>query len=169
MIGSNSKIVFFGDSLTHRTGVTQAPNPAHKFNLDYTGSYVDILVKKMLVHYPEVAFEYYNLGVGGNTTVDLLNRVQEVLRLGPDWADRTWHLFVVNWKGTHFEVSMDGGGLKSASLSCKTSAGDVKQLIVGGSKEPTLIDEFMIYRRPLTEVDVRTIVAALRPRPLRGE
>jgi len=84
--------------------------------------------------------------------------------LGPDWADRTWHLFVVNWKGTHFEVSMDGAGLKSASLSCKTSAGDVKTLIVGGSKEPTLIDEFMIYRRPLTAADIGTLMSALHPK-----
>jgi hypothetical protein len=34
---------------------------------------------------------------------------------------------------------------------------------VGGCRERTLIDEFMIYRRPLSEKDIRVIVDALHP------
>ncbi len=33
MIANNSRIVFFGDSLTHRTGVTVSPIPACRFCL----------------------------------------------------------------------------------------------------------------------------------------
>ena len=118
------------------------------------------IVKRRFVEPDQIYFYAHHFPDTKNTNLKIGDS------LGPDWADRTWHLFVVNWKGAHFEVSMDGAGLKSASLSCRTSAGDVKELIIGGSKEPTLIDEFMIYRRPLTEVDVRMIMDALYPKRL---
>ena len=86
MIANNSRIVFFGDSLTHRTGVTVSPIPARRFCLDYSGSYVDILVKRVLIHFPESNFTYHNLGIGGNTVEDLLGRVEDVLELEPDWV-----------------------------------------------------------------------------------
>ncbi|MGL1891286.1 MAG: GDSL-type esterase/lipase family protein [Spirochaetaceae bacterium] len=85
MIENNSKVVFFGDSLTHRTGVTMSSNPAQRFTLDYAGSYVDILLKKILVHFPDVNFESYNMGIGGNTVPDLLDRMDDVITLSPDW------------------------------------------------------------------------------------
>lgn len=82
----NLTIVFFGDSLTQRTGITLSNDPAHRFSLDYAGSYVDILVKKLIVHYPEVKLRYFNRGIGGNTVVDLLNRVEDILSKKPDWV-----------------------------------------------------------------------------------
>ena len=85
MFKEDSKIVFFGDSLIKRTGIVSSPNPARKYMIDYTGSFVDILTKKLIVHFPEISFEFYNKGVGGNTTEDLLKRVkQEVLLLKPN-------------------------------------------------------------------------------------
>lgn len=77
-------MVFFGDSLTLRTGVIESPIPARRFSMDYAGTYVDILVKKLLVHYPMALKEYYNMGIGGNKVVDLLGRVDEVIALNPD-------------------------------------------------------------------------------------
>lgn len=87
VIQKNEKIVFFGDSLSCRSGMRNAAKIARKYSLDYCGSYVDILLKKILVRYPELDVEAYNKGIGGNTVVDLLSRVEEdVLRLEPDWV-----------------------------------------------------------------------------------
>jgi len=78
------KIVFFGDSITQRTGVISNPNPAKRY-IDYTGSYVDILMRRILVNFPDCPVEMFNKGVGGNKTSDLLNRIDnDVLSLKPD-------------------------------------------------------------------------------------
>ncbi|MGF7145877.1 hypothetical protein HNQ56_004321 [Anaerotaenia torta] len=77
IIEKNSKIVFFGDSLTRRSWMKDTSVIARRYALDYCESYVDILLKKILVRYPELEAEAYNKGVGGDTTVDLLKRVQE--------------------------------------------------------------------------------------------
>ena len=84
--------------------------------------------------------------------------------LGPEWADGAWHLFVVNWKGSHFEVSLDGRGLVSGDLGCPLDPAAVTQIIVGSCLEPTLIDEFMVHRNPLSERDIRGLMEVLCPR-----
>lgn len=87
IIKKNSTIVFFGDSLTRRSWMKDTAQIAKRYTLDYCESYVDILLKKLLVRYPELELEAYNRGVGGDTVADLLNRVQEdVLNLKPDWV-----------------------------------------------------------------------------------
>lgn len=87
IFSKNDKIIFLGDSLTCRTGVTASAFPARKFQFDYSGSYVDILLQKILVHYPKLEIEAYNKGQGGNTVVDLIARVQQdVLDLHPNWV-----------------------------------------------------------------------------------
>lgn len=87
LFAKNDRVIFFGDSLTNRTGVHQNSNLAKRFKLDYTGNYVDILEKRLLVHYPELNLSCYNKGKGGDTTADLLARVdQDVLSLQPNWV-----------------------------------------------------------------------------------
>lgn len=87
VIEKNSKIVFFGDSLTRRSWMKDTSTIAKRYALDYCESYVDILLKKILVRYPELEIEAYSRGVGGDTTADLLKRVEEdVLNLNPDWV-----------------------------------------------------------------------------------
>jgi len=39
--------------------------PAVKYLLEYAGSYVDILLKRLLVHYPQIQLEACNKGIGG--------------------------------------------------------------------------------------------------------
>ncbi|MHC4873143.1 MAG: SGNH/GDSL hydrolase family protein [Planctomycetota bacterium] len=81
----NQKIVFFGDSLTQRTGVVLNPYPARRYTVDYRESYVDILVKRILVNFPETPVEIFNKGIGGNKTTDLLARIEDdVLSIKPD-------------------------------------------------------------------------------------
>lgn len=80
-------VVFFGDSLTHRTGVIENPNINRRYPVDYFGSYVDILLKKILIHYPGLDLNVWNKGVGGDTTEKLLNRVEsDVIDMGADWV-----------------------------------------------------------------------------------
>ncbi|RAU98103.1 GDSL-type esterase/lipase family protein [Paenibacillus sp. YN15] len=87
IIEKNARIVFFGDSLTRRSGIKDAARLAQRYALDYCESYVDVLLKKMLVRYPGLEVEAYNKGAGGNTAVDLLNRVhRDILKLTPDWV-----------------------------------------------------------------------------------
>jgi lysophospholipase L1-like esterase len=61
----DDRIIFLGDSLTQRTGLLSSRNPAARYGHAYLGSYVDILVKRLLVHYPELALQTFNAGVGG--------------------------------------------------------------------------------------------------------
>lgn len=87
MLKENINLVFLGDSLTQRTGIIQSSNPSHRFSLDYSGSYVDVLIKRIIVNFPNIQFEYHNKGMGGNTVKDLLGRVQkDVISLHPDYV-----------------------------------------------------------------------------------
>jgi len=83
--------------------------------------------------------------------------------LGPEWGNGKWLLFVVNWKGGMFEAALDGGGLKSGDLRAEIKPVDVKEIIAGGCMERTLIDEVMVWRRPLSEGDIEVIMNALHP------
>lgn len=85
LLNQRNRIVFLGDSLTLRSRILQSPLPAHRFSLDYCGSYVDILMKRIAVNFPDLHIEYFNQGIGGSTTQDLLERVQhDVISLAPD-------------------------------------------------------------------------------------
>lgn len=85
LFNKNQKIVFFGDSLTCRTGVVCNPYPARRYLVDYRESYIDVLIKRILVNFPETPIEIFNKGIGGNKTTDLLARLEEdVLSLQPD-------------------------------------------------------------------------------------
>ena len=84
LIRPDERIVFFGDSLTCRTDLLDSADPSRRYSLDYAGSYVDILVKRLLIHFPQLPFTFYNAGVGGDTVDRLLARYeQDVLPLSP--------------------------------------------------------------------------------------
>jgi hypothetical protein len=85
--------------------------------------------------------------------------------LGEEWSNVSWHLFVVNWKGSHVEVSWDGPKLKSGEPGCDVGSGAITERVIGGCAEPTLIDEFLVYRRPLTENDIRVLLRDLHKEP----
>ncbi len=58
--------------------------PVRRYSLDYAGSYVDILVKRLLIHFPQLPFTFYNAGWAGDTVDRLLARYeQDVLPLSP--------------------------------------------------------------------------------------
>lgn len=87
LFGLDDRIVFFGDSLTCRTGVTRSASVRKKYGENYTASYVDILLKRILVSFPETRMLAWNEGNAGNDTLDLLGRVEkDVMVRDPDWV-----------------------------------------------------------------------------------
>lgn len=60
LIGPKERIVFFGDSLTKRTGRMDSEIPADRYAVSYVESYVDLLVKRLLIHFPQLEFTIYN-------------------------------------------------------------------------------------------------------------
>ena len=84
LIKEGERLVFFGDSLTQRTDLKYSEVPARRYRLDYAESYVDILMKRLMVHYPHLNLSFFNCGVGGDTVFHLLERYSEdVLPLCP--------------------------------------------------------------------------------------
>lgn len=87
LIKTGERLVFFGDSLTQRTDLKDSEIPARRYRLDYTESYVDILMKRLMVHYPQLDLSFFNRGVGGDTVFHLLERYsKDVLPLCPTRA-----------------------------------------------------------------------------------
>ncbi|MCK4983406.1 MAG: hypothetical protein KAS17_10815 [Victivallaceae bacterium] len=87
IIKNGQRLVFLGDSLTQRTSVINPSDPAISYALDYVGSYVDILLKHLLINCPELQIDYLNKGIAGNTTQSLLDRIEkDVIAFKPDWV-----------------------------------------------------------------------------------
>ena len=79
IIGRHDCILFLGDSLTQRTGLLSSTNPAVRYGHPYLGSYVDILLPRLLVHYPHLELQTCNAGIGGIMLPQLLQKLSEYL------------------------------------------------------------------------------------------
>lgn len=78
LLGKDSKILFMGDSITD-AGVWMDPE---KSGIGYVRFIRDFLYSK----YPEMGFELVNKGIGGQRSIDLLNRWQkDVIEERPDF------------------------------------------------------------------------------------
>ena len=87
LLKKDDRIIFLGDSLTQRTGLLSSTNPAARYGHPYLGNYVDILAKRLLVHYPQLALQAFNAGVGGIMLPHLLQRLAGYLEdFEPTWA-----------------------------------------------------------------------------------
>ena len=97
----------------------------------------------------------------------LLNKVMSPMPLvvsgsTENWENGKWHLVAVNWDEKGFSVSVDGNKFHrtkySRSLTAADFSGKLFFALGGGSaQESSLIDEFCIYRRPLTPEEVQQI------------
>jgi lysophospholipase L1-like esterase len=78
------RIVFAGDSVTEM----RSQNPVGEGLFDALGfGYVRMVENLLMSVYPEYNIRVTNSGVGGNTSLDLLNRWErDVLNLNPDWV-----------------------------------------------------------------------------------
>ena len=71
------KIVFFGDSITDAGRRREDPR-------DLGEGYVKIAAGKLRLLYPEIAFEFLNRGVSGESTAELLARTDDAVKESPD-------------------------------------------------------------------------------------
>ncbi|MBR2439587.1 MAG: hypothetical protein IKB25_05285 [Lentisphaeria bacterium] len=78
------------------------------------------------------------------------------------WENGKWHLVAINWDDKSYSVSIDGGKFHSAKLSRPLTESDFTgkgsvSLNGGSVKESTLLDEFCIYKRNLTQLEAQQI------------
>jgi len=76
------------------------------------------------------------------------------------WRNGEWHLVVVTWRPSLLEAWLDGEALPSITLKrpIKPEEFAKGRFRIGALKgEPTLLDDFAIYRRPLAPPDVRAL------------
>ncbi|MCC6578900.1 MAG: hypothetical protein IT440_00530 [Phycisphaeraceae bacterium] len=89
-----------------------------------------------------------------------VNMLNATVALYPAMKNQTWHLIVFNWAWPTFSMSIDGSPFVTVSL-----AGVPNEILVAlnsfaiGSRggAPTLIDEVMIFRRPLEAAETRLL------------
>lgn len=75
------------------------------------------------------------------------------------WKNDEWHLWVMNWRSSSVEFSMDGGALQRQDMPARISPGGDRagNLLVGPSA-PTcryLLDELLVLDRPLSEDEIK--------------
>lgn len=74
------------------------------------------------------------------------------------WKDGEWHLIVANWSWPRIELSVDGDAFAGVELRGKPEAGLFGDFMLGSvGGDPTLMDEVMLYRRPLTAEEARIL------------
>jgi len=86
------------------------------------------------------------------------------------WMDDVWHLIIISWDSASYHVAVDGNAFQSRQFSRSLTDDDFvsskrRQIFFGGaaladeftSGETTLIDEVIIYKRPLTQSEADLI------------
>ncbi len=90
---------------------------------------------------------------------------QLLVKLGdsdPDnWADGSWHLFVMTWNGPDWSVSMDGEPPRHFTFAVPTD-GPVR-FQIGGTREPTCFKSFSIFNRELSPEQITTLHELQKP------
>ncbi|PIY39118.1 MAG: hypothetical protein COZ05_19685 [Armatimonadetes bacterium CG_4_10_14_3_um_filter_59_10] len=77
---------------------------------------------------------------------------------GPcEWKDGEWHHVAITWRGTKWEALVDGKVHTGTTLARPLKREDLTQMFsVYGN---ALIDEFTIYRRPLSGEEIERLNA----------
>lgn len=76
------------------------------------------------------------------------------------WQNGQWHLVVITWRPSLLEAYIDGEPLRSITLTRPIRLDEFAtgRFRIGNLKgEPTLIDDFAIYRRPLSPAEVKAL------------
>ncbi len=83
------------------------------------------------------------------------------------WRNGEWHLVVITWRPSLLEGYIDGEALPSITLKRPIKAEEFAngRCRIGVLKgEPTLLDDFVIFRRPLSASEV-AVLWSRRPKP----
>jgi len=76
------------------------------------------------------------------------------------WKNGEWHLIVVNWRPALLEAYLDGEPLRAIALkrAIRIEEFATGRFRLGAVKgEPTLLDDFAVYRRPLSAAEIGTL------------
>ena len=74
-----------------------------------------------------------------------------------------WHLLVANWSWPTMTCSLDGGEFQSTTTKAPPAPDQFGALCLGATGgEKTLMDELIIFRRPLSLAEVKALYEALR-------
>lgn len=99
----NSKLLFIGDSITDCG--RKRPIGEGGFDQALGNGYVSLVNAAITAIYPDSAIKVINMGVSGNTVLDLDSRwKRDVLALNPDWLsiligiNDVWWLFNQGWR-----------------------------------------------------------------------
>ena len=99
----NSQLLFVGDSITDCG--RKRPIGEGGFDQELGNGYVSLVNAAITAIYPDFAIKVINMGVSGNTVLDLDSRwKRDVLALNPDWLsiligiNDVWWLFNQGWR-----------------------------------------------------------------------
>ena len=84
--------------------------------------------------------------------------------MAPDLKNSVWYFLVVNWSWPRLELSINGSGPKAKATAGKPPDNAFPSFSVGsrgGSR--ALMDELLIFKRPLSPADIRGLYESLRP------
>jgi len=84
--------------------------------------------------------------------------------MAPDLKNGEWYFIAVNWSWPRIEMSINGAAPHAKSTAGRPLADAFPRFNVGargGSR--ALMDELLIFKRPLTPAEVRRLYRALRP------
>jgi hypothetical protein len=80
------------------------------------------------------------------------------------WPARQWRLIVVDWDWPILGISVNGEDFSTVTTVGKPKPEDFPNFGVGSRDgEKTLMDEFTLYRRPLTRAEAKAIYEAFKP------
>lgn len=83
----NDVVVFDGDSLTRRSMTVNRNDWPYLRLMNWDDSWANTVEELMFCWRPELDLKFFNTAVGGSTSQDLFNRVEEcVLPLNPNWV-----------------------------------------------------------------------------------
>jgi len=84
--------------------------------------------------------------------------------MASDLDNGAWYFLVVNWSWPRLELSLDAAAPKAKATAGQPPANAFPAFSVGsrgGSR--ALMDELLIFKRPLTPAEIRTLYGCLRP------
>ncbi len=130
-------------------------------------------------NWPSASGNCYFIGNTNNPYLQLFRndadqQVQVQLKLGAEkfptgyiWENDRWHLLLINWSWPHVALSINGGAFARYFWG-RDPERDFEGFHIGTPKYGSgsdcgLLDEVMIFRRPLKQEEVETLYNQLAP------
>lgn len=88
------------------------------------------------------------------------------IHLYEPWQNDRWYFVVANWSWPTFEMSLNGGAFQAKSVLKKPAEDQLGDLVLGSRFGPPrgVIDEVLVFARPLSLEEAKLLYDTLRPR-----